>query len=195
MLGSLDLYAPFFVLLGSLTSLLLVVVSILAPLGLLQFGFVNVLVRLAPIVPVKHLGGDFHLGILRHHVGRNLDSIHNLDARFHNGIVLHVRHRNEIVNLGDSQKVQGIRHHGLEPRILDTRHLFGTVEIRFGRVASFLAFAGIVHEVLGDFSERAAFFAVVNDDTASTALGGLDALFNGVRQVRTTRANVTSKDL
>jgi hypothetical protein len=115
--------------------------------------------------------GNFHLGVVWDHIGRNLDPIHNLDSRRDDGIVpvhrkvtreanqaavalddavrpllsctqwisnntsrcslqpqtkrnisLHVAHRDEVVNFGNSQEMQWIRHKRLKSRILNARN-------------------------------------------------------------------------
>jgi hypothetical protein len=83
----------------------------------------------------------------------------------------------------------------LKPRILHTGHLLGARKVPFRRIAPFLPLAGIVDQVLGNFPQRPALLAVVDDNTTSPALCGPDALFNRVRQVRPTRAYVGTEHI
>jgi len=156
---------------------------------------INALVGLSGIVPVEDLGGDFDLGVLGNHFGRNFHPVHDLDASADNGIVLHVRHGNEIVDLCHAQKVERIRHQGLEAGILDTCNLLCTLEISFRRISSLLSLSRVVDQILGDFSQRSPLFSEIDDDSTSSLLRRLDAFLNGVRQIGATGTNVTAKDI
>ena len=81
------------------------------------------------VVAVEDLGGDLDLGIFRNHLRRDFYSVDDLDAGLDDGVVLHVAHADEVVDLRDAQPVQDVGHQRLESRILNTCYRLGTVEI------------------------------------------------------------------
>src|SRR4051812_17873000 len=108
------------------------------------------------------------LCVLRNQVFGNRNAVFDFDATVNDGVVLHVAHRMEIVNLLDAKKAQAIGHELLETRVLSSRHAFGTVEISRRRVAARLAFARIVDQKLSDLAERPSLLTVVSDQTHPT---------------------------
>lgn len=80
-----------------------------------------------------------------------------LDAGVNNGVVLHVRHGHEAVNLGDPEPVEYVGHEALKPHVLDTCNVLSPLKVLGRRVARPLA--SVVDEVLGDLSQSTAFFA------------------------------------
>ena len=97
------------------------------------------------------------------------------------------------MDLGNTQKVQRIRHEGLEARVLYTGDLFGAGEVPFGRVATLLSLARVVHQVLRHLPQGPALLAVIDDHAASAALGRSDAFFDGMRQVGSAGADITAE--
>mmetsp|Transcript_27087 Transcript_27087/g.59906 ORF Transcript_27087/g.59906 Transcript_27087/m.59906 type:complete len:378 (+) Transcript_27087:182-1315(+) len=147
-------------------------------------------VHVPAVVAHKHLGGDLHLRVLGDQLGGDGHTVDDLDAGVHDGVVFHITHRDKIVDLGDAQPVQRVRHHGLETRVCDAGHVAGAVEVLGGGVPALSPLAHVVHEVLGDLAEGPALFAEVHAHTAAAPLCGADALLDGVRQVGSAGADV-----
>mmetsp|Transcript_51127 Transcript_51127/g.122994 ORF Transcript_51127/g.122994 Transcript_51127/m.122994 type:complete len:429 (-) Transcript_51127:1632-2918(-) len=147
-------------------------------------------VGLTGMVASKHLCGDLDLSILGDHVRRDLHPLDDLDASGSDRIMLHVTHGDEPVNLRHTEPVQDVWHENLESRVRHARHLLCAVEILRGPVAAFLALAHVVDEVLCHLSQGAALLPEVNANSCSSPLGTLDALLDGVRQVRPASADV-----
>mmetsp|Transcript_34503 Transcript_34503/g.62946 ORF Transcript_34503/g.62946 Transcript_34503/m.62946 type:complete len:479 (-) Transcript_34503:89-1525(-) len=173
---------------------LVLVVVVLAALGLLQSFLVH-FIRSTTIVACKHLGCNFNLGILRDKLWRNRHTFYDGNTGVGDRFVLHVAHRDEPVDLGHAQPVQRVGHQRLEPGVLDAGHVLGAVEVLLGPVAALLPLALVVHQVLCHLAESAALLAVVDDHARATGLRGLDALLDGVREVRTAGADVRPKDV
>mmetsp|Transcript_3601 Transcript_3601/g.10927 ORF Transcript_3601/g.10927 Transcript_3601/m.10927 type:complete len:215 (-) Transcript_3601:2485-3129(-) len=152
-------------------------------------------VRLASVVPQKHLCRDFDLGVLGHHLWRDLDALVDADARLDDGVVLHVRHGDEAVDALDAQPVQHVGHQSLEPRVCDASDGLRAIEVLRGAITALLSFAHVVDQVFRHLAQSPALLAEVDDDSISAALRALDALFDGVRQVRAARANVAPEDV
>lgn len=131
--------------------------------------------------------------VRRNKLIRNRHALVDGDALLDNGVVLHVAHTQHAVNLGDAQKVQNIGHEELEPHVLDTCNVLGSLEVLGSRVAA--ALARVVDEVLGDLAKGTTLFAEVNDNTGSTGLGLLDGLANAKNEVGSASANVRTKDV
>src|ERR1700733_12736124 len=91
--------------------------------------------------------------------------------------------------------MQHIGHELLETSVLYARDALGAREIGGGLVAARLALAGVVDEKLGHFSERPPFLAVIDNESGATALRPADALLDAMREIRTTGANVRTKDI
>jgi hypothetical protein len=83
----------------------------------------------------------------------------------------------------------------LKSSILHSSDLLCASKVLCSRISAFLPLARIVHQVLGHFSETAALFAEVNHDATTASLCRLDAFFNGMRQIRPARADITPKDV
>ena len=60
-------------------------------------------------------------------------------------------------------------------RILHAGDAFGAFEILRGGVAALLALAGVIDQEFGDFAERAAFLAIVDNDAQTAGLPGARA--------------------
>mmetsp|Transcript_24876 Transcript_24876/g.42829 ORF Transcript_24876/g.42829 Transcript_24876/m.42829 type:complete len:459 (-) Transcript_24876:97-1473(-) len=148
------------------------------------------LVGITSVVADVHLGGNLDLGVLGDELGRDGHALDDLDAGGDDGVVLHVGHTDELVDLGDAQPVERVGHHCLEARVGDAGHVAGAVEVLRGTVTALGTLAHVVHEVLGDLSEGAALLAEVDHHTAATLLGSADALLNGVGQVRSAGADI-----
>mmetsp|Transcript_65176 Transcript_65176/g.173780 ORF Transcript_65176/g.173780 Transcript_65176/m.173780 type:complete len:527 (-) Transcript_65176:281-1861(-) len=147
------------------------------------------------MVARKHLGSDLHLCILGNHVWWNLYSLHNLDARRHDRVMLHVAHGDEPVDLCDAQPVQDIGHEDLEAGVGHASHLLGAVEILGRLVTALLALTHVVDEVFCHLPKRSALFSEVYNDSCAASLSTLDALLDGLRQVRPACADVRAKHI
>lgn len=97
------------------------------------------------------------------------------------GVVLHVAHGHQPVNACNTHPVQRVWHQRLEPHVHHTRDVLCAVEVLRRSVTTLLPLTTVVHQVLGDFTQRAALLAVVYDQT-STAIESND-----------TQATVTDK--
>ena len=176
---------------ASIAALILVIAS----LALLELLFIDALIGFAGIVAMEDLGRDLNLRIFGHKLLRNFNSVHDLDAGINDCIVLHVRHGNEVMDLGHTQEVERIGHQSLEARVLNSGNLLRTIEIILRRITALLALPGIVDQVLGHLTEAAALLAVVDDQTGAATLSRLDGLFNRMREVGTARADVRPEDI
>ncbi len=72
---------------------------------------------------------------------------------------------------------------------------YDTAFVLLRLVPSFLSFTHVVHQILRDLSQSSTFLAEVDDDARAAPLGRLDALLDGMRQVRSTRANVAPENI
>ena len=95
----------------------------------------------------------------------------------------------------DAQPVQHVGHQLLEAHVLHPRHALGAQEVFVGAVTAELAFARVVDQELGDFTERAAFLAAVGDEAHAALLRTAYALFNGMREVGAAGADVGAKNV
>jgi len=163
--------------------------------GFLEFLVIDALISLSGIIAMKNLGSNLNSSVLWNQLGWYLDAIDNFDARIDNGIVLHIGHGNKVMYFGDAEIMQGVRHQCLKPSILDPSDLLGAIEVLLSGIAAGLAFAGVVDKVLGDLAERSALLAKIDDESATSLLGGFDAFLDGVREVRAARADVASEDV
>ena len=75
------------------------------------------------------------------------------------GVVLHVAHRHEAMDVADAEPVQHVRHQLLEAHVLHARDALGAREVGVGAVAALLALARVVDQELGHLAERAALLA------------------------------------
>ena len=158
------------------------------PLAFLQF--VGVRHRAGGEVAGGHLGVDLDPRVGRDQVVGDVDPLADLDARAGDGVVLHVAHRDQAVDLADAQPVQHVGHQLLEAHVLHAGHAFGAGEVLVGRVAALLALARVVDQELGHLAERAALLAGVGDQADAAALRALDAFLDRVREVRPAGADV-----
>ena len=157
-------------------------------LGLSQF--VGVGHRAGREVAGRHLGVDLDPRVGRNQRVRNVHPLADLDARAGDGVVLHVAHRHQAVDLADAQPVQHVGHQLLEAHVLHAGHAFGAGEVLVGGVAAHLALAGVVDQELGHLAERAALLARVRHQADPAALRALDALLDRMRQVGPAGADV-----
>ena len=72
---------------------------------------------------------------------------------------------------------------------------YDTALLLFGLVAALLALAHVVHEILRDLAEGPTFLSKIHHDARAAALRRLDALLDGMGQVRSTRADVAPKHI
>lgn len=86
-----------------------------------------------------------------------------------------------------------IRHQCLEPHVLDTGNVFGSLEI-FARPV-FSSLACVVYEVLGHLTESATFFAEVDDNTTTPLLSLLDGFFYTEDEIRSASADIRAEDV
>src|ERR1700721_1549437 len=107
--------------------------------------------------------------------------------------MLHVAHRNEAVDTLQAEPVDHVRHQLLAAGILHPGHAFGALEILRGGIAALLALASVVNQELGDFAERAAFLAIIDDDAEPAGLPGARAFLNAVKQVWAAGADVRTE--
>ncbi len=86
--------------------------------------------------------------------------------------------------------MQAVGHELLKAHVLHARDTLGAQEVGLGSVAADLPFARVVHQELGDLTERAPFLAVVDDESVAALLGAADALLDAVGEVRPAGADV-----
>ena len=70
---------------------------------------------------------------------------------------------------------------------------YDTAFVLLRLVAALLALAHVVHQVLRDLSQSSPLLPEVDDDAGPAPLGRLDALLDGMGQVRSTRTDVAPK--
>ena len=165
-------------------------ILVFSPLSVLKLLLIDALVGLASVVAVEHFGSDFDLGVLWDELLWDLYAVDDLYSSCNNSVVLHVGHRDEVVNFGDPKEVEWIGHEGLKSSILDACNLFGAIEVGLGRVSPLLPLASIIHQVFSHFPEGAALLAEINHKACPTSLGCLDGFLDSMRQVGTTGTNV-----
>mmetsp|Transcript_13524 Transcript_13524/g.20597 ORF Transcript_13524/g.20597 Transcript_13524/m.20597 type:complete len:246 (+) Transcript_13524:149-886(+) len=161
----------------------------------LKLILINTLIRFASVVSMKYLCSNLDLSIAWNEFLRDFDSIDDFNSSRNNSIVFHIAHRNKIMDFGNAKPVKRIRHECLETRILYTCNLLRAIEVIFGRIASLLTFAGIVHQILCHLTKRSSLFTEVYNDPASSSLCSLDTLLNSMSQVRSASADITSKHI
>ena len=120
--------------------------------------------RLGREVAGRLLGLHLDLRVGGNQLVRDRHALDDLDALGVDRVVLHVAHRNEAVDAVDAEPVDHVGHQLLEARVLHAGDAFGALEVGVGAVAALLPLARVVDQELGDFAERAAFLAVVDDD-------------------------------
>src|SRR6516162_1982567 len=98
-----------------------------------------------------------------------------------------------MVDPADAEPVENIRHQLLKAHVLHAGNALGAAEIAVDGVSARLSLAGVVDEKLGNFTERAALLAVVNDNPDPAPLGGLDADSDPVNEIRAACANVRAE--
>ena len=84
--------------------------------------------------------------------------------------------------------MQDIGHESLETHVLDTSNVLGTLEVLARPV--FASFPGIVHEVLGHFTQRTTFLAEVDDNATAASLRFLDRFLDTKSEVGSACADV-----
>ena len=75
------------------------------------------------------------------------------------------------------------------------RGKYDTAFVLLRLVPTFLPFTHVVHQVLRNFSQSSTFLPKVDNNTSTAPLRRLDALLDGVREVRSTRADVAAEDV
>mmetsp|Transcript_35767 Transcript_35767/g.90178 ORF Transcript_35767/g.90178 Transcript_35767/m.90178 type:complete len:261 (-) Transcript_35767:1077-1859(-) len=155
----------------------------------------KVLLVVGDVVSSIHLGINLDVRIGRYKLVGDGHPLHHLDAACHNGIVLHVTHRNQLVDLGDAEPVEGVWHQLLKPHVLHTRHARGAVKVGLRAVPPLLPLAGVVDEKLGHLPERAPLLAEVDNDSHAPRLRRSDAFLDAVGEVGAARADVGPKDV
>ncbi len=81
----------------------------------------------------------------------------------------------------------------MKAHVLSAGDTFGTGKISLGAVATLLSFTGVVDEKLGHFTQGATFFAIVDDETGTAGLRGLNALLKTMDEIGSARANVRAE--
>src|ERR1700691_5343875 len=109
--------------------------------------------------------------------------------------MLHIGHRDQPSDARDAKPLQYVRHELLEARVLHAGYALRPRKIGCSLVTARLSLACVVHQKLGDFTERASFFAVVDDEPRAAGLRFTHAFFDAVRQVRTAGADVRTEDV
>ncbi len=90
--------------------------------------------------------------------------LHDLDALGFQRVMLHVAHGNKAVEPPQAEPMDRIGHQLLEPGVLHARYAFSALKVGRGLIAALLALARVVDQELRDLTERAALFAIVDDD-------------------------------
>mmetsp|Transcript_74018 Transcript_74018/g.197253 ORF Transcript_74018/g.197253 Transcript_74018/m.197253 type:complete len:205 (+) Transcript_74018:203-817(+) len=147
------------------------------------------------VISSIHLGIDFDMGISWNHFVGNGNAITNLNSGINNGIVLHVAHGDEIIDLCDPEPMQRIRHQLLKAHILDTGDACRAMEIRFRAISTLLTLTSVVHKELGHFPKRPPLLAEVHNHANTTFLSSPHALFNAVNQIWTASTDIRSENI
>ena len=135
-----------------------------------RIGQVLRLRRLRRVIAGGLLGRDFHMGVGGNQLVWNRHAFDDLDALADQRIIFHVAHRDEPVDAPQTEPMDRVRHQLLEARVLNAGDAFGALEIGGGGVAALLPLARVVDQELGDFAERAALLAVIDDDADAAGL-------------------------
>src|SRR5262245_7809352 len=88
-----------------------------------------------------------------------------------------------------------VRHELLEARILHARDALSPFKVGGRGVTSLLTLACVVDQKFRDFTECAAFLAIVDDDTKAAVLRTADAFLDAVHEVWTAGADVGAEDV
>jgi hypothetical protein len=94
------------------------------------------------------------------------------------------------MDAGDAEPMQHVRHQLLKAHVAHAGDAFGALEVAGRTIATLLALARIVDEELSDLAERAAFLAIVDDETDTAGLRHLDGDLDAVRQIRPAGADI-----
>ena len=119
----------------------------------------------------------------------------DLDAVAHQGVMLHVAHRHQAVDLLDAQPMQHIGHELLKAHVLHAGDALGAGKILIGAIAALLPLARVVDQELGDLAKRAAFLAKIDDEANAAGLRRRNALLDRVHQIWPARADIAAKDV
>lgn len=84
-------------------------------------------------------------------------------------------------------------HQCLEPHVLDTSNILRSLKVFARPILS--SFPGIVNEVFGHLAQGPAFFAEVDNNTATPFLGFLHSFLHSKDEVRSACAYIGSKDI
>mmetsp|Transcript_15028 Transcript_15028/g.35429 ORF Transcript_15028/g.35429 Transcript_15028/m.35429 type:complete len:298 (-) Transcript_15028:633-1526(-) len=123
------------------------------------------------------------------------DALNDLDARLGDGVVLHVTHRYQLVDLSDAQPVQRVGHQLLESHVFNARHTRGAMEVGLRPVSPLLPLPGVVHKELGHLAQAPALLPEVDNHAHASLLCSPDALLDAVDEVGSARADVGAKDI
>lgn len=137
---------------------------------------------------MTHLGIDFHSAISGDEFIWNLIPLSDRNPTTNDRIILHVTHRDQIVDMLDPQKVEYIWHKCLVSRIFHTRYTLGIVEVLGGRIPSSLT--SIVYHIFDHLAQRSSFFLEVYYDSYATSLGAFNSFADPKDEVWSTSANV-----
>jgi len=135
------------------------------------------------------------MSIGRDEIVGNGNPFDNVDALSRQCIVFHVAHRDETIDALHAEPMYGVRHELLKAGVLNAGDAFRALEISRRRIAAFLPLAGVVDEKFSDFAERAAFLAVIDNDSQAAALGAACALLYAVDQIGSACTNVRAKNV
>src|SRR5271170_3597268 len=141
------------------------------------------------------LGLDLDCRIERYESIRDRDLLDDLDTLALECRPLYVRHRHPAVYTADAEPVDRVRHQFLKTQILHPGDALSAVEIGIGAISARLSLARVVDEKFGDFTERTALLAVVDNDPDPTLLRGRDADFDTMNQIGPTGADVGAEHI
>lgn len=139
------------------------------------------------------LGIDFHSPISWNEFLWYLIPLPDRNPTANDRVILHVTHRDQVVDMLDTQKVEYIRHKCLVSRIFYPGYTLGVVKVLCGGITSSLT--SIVHHVLDHLAERPSFLLEVYYDSYATSLGAFDSFANPKDEIWSASTNVRTKDI
>mmetsp|Transcript_44547 Transcript_44547/g.172724 ORF Transcript_44547/g.172724 Transcript_44547/m.172724 type:complete len:230 (+) Transcript_44547:3230-3919(+) len=149
--------------------------------------------RLEIVVPRGNLCGDLNICSLGNHLLGQRNAIHYVDTCSNYCFMLVLAHRQQFIDLFDSEPVEHVRHEFLSSRIDQTGNLLRHLEVHVWTVTTFLIPTKVVNPELCNLSEGSSFLPEVRDDTTAPFLGSFNCSLDGVDKVWTTGADIRSK--
>src|SRR5581483_4322851 len=146
-------------------------------------------------IPRRLFRCHLDLRVERYQAIGDRDLLDDFDPLRPQRLMLHVRHRNPMVDARDAEPVKYVRHQFLKPHVLHAGDALGAAEIHVRAIAALLAFARVIDEELSDLAERSALFAVVDDDPDPALLRCGRADFDAMHEIGPAGADIRAEDI